>query len=259
MQVPGRAVHALGPWCWVQARPGPQCMRAPGTTEHPGAPGAPHLRRPRPAGPTPPPGARWPPAQRSPGGCSALIGRRGFGFPGMRVGARRAAPLRLGSRPRARSLGASPSVPCVPVLSPRDQDDHPTPGPAVQAEDGVSAEGERGAISRAREERGDHLGEVPAGTWAGLGAGLVGWGASLVVLVIAVSQLPRPLMVHIGLRGPDCPEGVYTPHLSEKLPVTPVTPGGNLPRNAPGIAPSFPGSGPQPLRPLRRIRLPTGH
>lgn len=105
----------------------------------------------------------------------------------------------------------------------------------------------------------DHLGEVPAGTWAGLGAGLVGWGASLVVLVIAVSQLPRPLMVHIGLRGPDCPEGVYTPHLSEKLPVTPVTPGGNLPRNAPGIAPSFPGSGPQPLRPLRRIRLPTGH
>lgn len=146
MQVPGRAVHALGPWCWVQARPGPQCMRAPGTTEHPGAPGAPHLRRPRPAGPTPPPGARWPPAQRSPGGCSALIGRRGFGFPGMRVGARRAAPLRLGSRPRARSLGASPSVPCVPVLSPRDQDDHPTPGPAVQAEDGVSAEGERGAV-----------------------------------------------------------------------------------------------------------------
>ena len=40
---------------------------SPRTTEHPGAPGAPHLRRPRPAGPTPPPGARWPPAQRSPG------------------------------------------------------------------------------------------------------------------------------------------------------------------------------------------------
>ncbi|KAM7232702.1 hypothetical protein CapIbe_017463 [Capra ibex] len=71
-------------------------------------------------------------------------------------------------------------------------------------------------------------------------------------------KLPRPLMVHIGLRGPDCPEGVYTPHLSEKLPVTPVTHGGTLHRNAPGIAPSFPGSGPQPLRPLRRIRLPTG-
>uniref|UniRef100_A0AC11D2L2 Uncharacterized protein n=1 Tax=Ovis aries TaxID=9940 RepID=A0AC11D2L2_SHEEP len=82
-----------------------------------------------------------PPAQRSPGGCSALIGRRGFGFPGARVGARRAASLRLGSGPRARSPGASPSVPCVPVLSPGGQDDHPTPRPAVQAEDGVSAEG----------------------------------------------------------------------------------------------------------------------
>ena len=59
----------------------------------------------------------------------------------------------------------------------------------------------------------DHLGEVPAGTWAGLGAGLVGWGVSFVVLVTAVSKLPRRLLVHVGLHGPDCPKGVYTPHL----------------------------------------------
>nr|XP_020731358.1 uncharacterized protein LOC110126190 isoform X2 [Odocoileus virginianus texanus] len=74
-------------------------------------------------------------------------------------------------------------------------------------------------------------------------------------------KLPRRLLVHVGLRGPDCPEGVSTCHAcSEKLPVTPVTHGGNLHRNAPDIALiSFPGSGTQPLRPLPRIRLPNRH
>lgn len=158
--------------------------------------------------------------------------------------ARRAASLRLGSGPRARSPGASPSVPCVPVLSPGGQDDHPTPRPAVQAEDGVSAEGERGAISRAREERGDHLAEVPAGTWAGLGAGLVGWGASLVVLVTAVSQLPRPFMVHIGLRGPDCPEGVYTPHLLREASSDPSDPRGEPAKECTRHSAFFPWIGP---------------
>ena len=45
------------------------------------------------------------------------------------------------------------------------------------------------------------------------GAALEGWGAALVVLVTALSRLPRRLLVQVGLRGPDCPEGVHMPRL----------------------------------------------
>lgn len=126
MQVPGSTVHALGPWCWVQARPGPQYMRAPGPRSITaprahlicGAPGPPARHRPLAPGGRQR-SARRAGAARSAGADSGSRGRLGEGL----------APPGLGA---AGSLsGGFPSVPCVPVLGPGGQDDHPTPRPAV--------------------------------------------------------------------------------------------------------------------------------
>lgn len=73
---------------------------------------------------------------------------------------------------RAPSPGASPPVVrSVLLLNPsRVRDDDPTPRPTVQAEDGISAEGERGPVPWALGgARGPNSGKCPRRCWGGAG------------------------------------------------------------------------------------------